>query len=115
MTTSVDGPKKLRARAMRIRNLAAFLGVQPELGGRLVLDETGLKGHYDFTLEWTRERSAPLPGGNTDPNTDDRPVLNVSGPSLFTAIQEQLGLKLEPQKGPVEVLVIDHIEKPSEN
>jgi len=115
MTMSVDGPEKLRVRAMRITNLADFLGGQPDLGGRLVLDETGLKGHYDFTLEWAPEASAPILGDSTAQNTSNRPLLNVSGPSLFTAIQEQLGLKLEPQKGPVEILVIDHIERPSEN
>jgi uncharacterized protein (TIGR03435 family) len=69
--------------------------------GRPVIDKTNLKGLYDFRLQFTPER---LPG-----NPD------VSGPSIFTAIQEQLGLRLESTKGPVEVLVIDHVERPSEN
>ena len=64
--------------------------------GRIVLDKTGLRGKYDFTLQWT---AAPPPDSNS---------------ALFTAIQEQLGLELEAQKGPVEVLVIDHVEKPVE-
>ncbi len=69
---------------------------------RPVKDETGLKGDFAFTLEWT-------PGLG---DSDDRPSAR---PSLFTAVQEQLGLKLESAKGPVEVLVIDSAEKPSEN
>ena len=69
--------------------------------GRKVVDKTGLSGEYDITLSYADDRRAA--GGQQD------------GPSLFTALQEQLGLKLESQKGPVEVLVIDHAEKPSEN
>lgn len=115
MTMSVDGPQRLRATSMPMRNLAIFLGVQPELSGRLVLDETGMKGKYDFTLEWTREQLGPPPDDGTARSIGNRPLPDVSGPSLFTAIQEQLGLKLQPQKGPVEILVIDRIEKPSEN
>jgi uncharacterized protein (TIGR03435 family) len=67
------------------------------------MDRTGLKGRYALTLNWT-EDDVPLSSAN---------VLN--GPSLFTAIQEQLGLKLEATKGAVPVLVIDHAERPSEN
>jgi uncharacterized protein (TIGR03435 family) len=67
-----------------------------------VLDRTGLKGEYDFTLKWK-----PFQG--------EAHMLNASEPSLSAALQEQLGLKLEPAKNPVEVLIIDHIEKPSLN
>ena len=73
------------------------LGHEPELGGRPVIDNTGLEGSYDCEASWSREGS------------------DGQGPSFFTAIQEQMGLKLEPTKGPVEVLLIDHIEPPSEN
>lgn len=66
--------------------------------GQIVQDKTGLIGAYDFTLEWTPEQSADSPG-----------------PSIFASLREQLGLRLESQKGPVEVLVIDHVEKASEN
>ena len=65
---------------------------------RLVVDKTELTGKYNFSLEWA------------SPNATDS-----AAPSITTAIQEQLGLKLEPAKGPVEVLVIDHIERPTEN
>ena len=68
--------------------------------GRTVFDKTGLTGNYDYTLEWT---------------PDDGPPTDTVGPSLFTAVQEQLGLKLEAQKEPVDVVVIDHIDKPSPN
>jgi uncharacterized protein (TIGR03435 family) len=66
--------------------------------GRYVIDQTDLKENYDFVLNWS-------PDQNSDTNL----------PSLFTAIREQLGLRLEAQKGPMPVLVVDHIEKPSDN
>jgi uncharacterized protein (TIGR03435 family) len=72
--------------------------------GRTVVDKTGLTASYDFTLTWA---------------SDDQPTAadadTASGPTIFTALQEQLGLKLESSKGPVEVLVIDSVEKPGEN
>ncbi|MGA8026264.1 MAG: M56 and DUF3738 domain-containing protein [Bryobacteraceae bacterium] len=89
--------------------------------GRNVLDETGLKGKYDITLHWTPDESQAQgfggPGGPGDggPPPGAAPPPDASGPTLFTALQEQLGLKLEPHKGPVEILVIDHIERSSEN
>ena len=67
-----------------------------------VNDETGLKGEFAFTLEWTRGLS----------ESDDSPS---SRPSLFTAVQEQLGLRLQATKGPIEVLAIDSAERPSAN
>jgi len=79
--------------------------------GRVVIDKTGIPGRYDILLIWTPDDGAAPPStGSTgiSASTD-------SGPSIFTAIQEQLGLKLEPQKGPVQVLVIDRIEMPSAN
>ena len=72
---------------------------------RLVVDETGLKGAYTFKLAVTPE---PVPG-------DDRPPPPGDHPSIFTALPEQLGLTLKAGKGPVQILVIDHAEKPTEN
>jgi uncharacterized protein (TIGR03435 family) len=89
-----------------------------ELLHRSVLDNTGLTGNYDFTLQWTTadESQGPMFKGAQDQQvTGSTPPPESSGPSFFTAIQEQLGLKLESQKGPGGVLVIDHVEKPSEN
>jgi bla regulator protein blaR1 len=78
--------------------------------GRIVHDKTGLTGKYDFKLEWTPE------GQPIGPKDGDTPSsIDSSGPTLFTALQEQLGLKLESTKGPVEVLVIERVEKPTEN
>ena len=80
---------------------------------RAVEDQTGLKGVFDFKLEWEAETDPQSTGGggSSAPSTDAR-----TGPSIFTAIREQLGLKLEPRKGPVEVILIDHIEStPTEN
>jgi uncharacterized protein (TIGR03435 family) len=85
---------------------------------RTVLDQTGLKGMYDFTLRFSHDQSPPAMfkgSGDSSPGTGNAPPPESSVPSIFTAIQEQLGLKLEPTKGPVEILVIGHIEKPSEN
>ena len=85
---------------------------------RPVLDKTGLTGEYDFTLHWTPDESpAQLSTGGSPnglPLTDPNPNPNA-GPSLFTALQEQLGLKLESSKGPVEFIVIDRVERPSGN
>jgi bla regulator protein BlaR1 len=88
--------------------------------GRVVIDKTGLKGLYDFTLNWTPgEDEGPMfrgaggagPGGPPR----DAPPSDASGPTIFSAVEEQLGLKLESQKSPVETIVIEHVEKPSAN
>jgi uncharacterized protein (TIGR03435 family) len=79
--------------------------------GRDVVDKTGNQGRYNLTLRWTPDNAvSPL-----DRSGGSSPTLGSSGLSIFAAIQEQLGLKLESQKGPVQVLVIDHVEMPSEN
>jgi uncharacterized protein (TIGR03435 family) len=79
--------------------------------GRPVIDKTGLSGLYDLKLEWTPgAEQAPGPFGPGVP-----PAADAAGPSIFTALQEQLGLRLESTKGPVEVVVIDGATKPSEN
>ena len=70
-----------------------------------VADKTGLTGLYNVDLKWSPEDAGP---SNEDADAE-------SSPSIFTALQEQLGLKLIPTKGPNETLVIDHVEKPSEN
>ena len=104
------GRGELTAQSLGMDQIAHLLTQQT---GRTVVDNTGLKGNYDFTLHWTPDQSTPTlngPGAGPDSSTSSE-----SGPSIFTAIQEQLGLKLESQKGSVEILVIDHVEKPSEN
>jgi uncharacterized protein (TIGR03435 family) len=84
--------------------------------GRTVVDKTGLTATYDYNLEWTPDNAAPAKPGGADggPPRNDNGGEAV-GPSIFTAVQEQLGLKLESTKGMVDVIVIDHIDLPSEN
>ena len=76
--------------------------------GRLVVDRTGLMGGFDFDLEFTPD---PAAAGGQPPAAGG----DANAPSLFTALEEQLGLKLVPQRGPVEMLVIDRVERPTEN
>jgi len=97
--------------------MAGLADALSNLVGRNVLDRTGISGNYDIKLEWTPDESEPsmFKGPPADGAGAGAPAPDASGPSVFTAIQEQLGLKLEAQKGPVEVMVIEHIEKASEN
>lgn len=76
--------------------------------GRTVVDLTGLAGNYDFKLEWDPEQASP-------PGADGANSADSVGPSIFAALQQQLGLRLESRKHPVEMLVIDRVEKPTEN
>ena len=92
------GNDQIKSSGIAIDQLSHILTEQLE---RTVVNKTGLTGNYDFTLKWTPD--------------DGQSQTDTSGPSIFTAVQEQLGLKLEAGKGPVQVLVIDHIERPSEN
>ena len=78
--------------------------------GRPVLDKTGLKGKYDIDLRWT-----PDAAGKPSPAVGPLEPIDTTGPSIFTALQEQLGLKLESAIGQAKVLVIDHAARPSEN
>jgi len=97
--------------SLTIHDLIDNLECAADIGGREVIDKTGLTGVYDFSLKWAPLQTAAVPGGGngTAPSPD------LEGASLFTAIEEQLGLKLVSAKGPGQVLVIDHIERPSEN
>ena len=74
---------------------------------RVVIDKTGLTGNFDFDLSWTPDR---MPQGS--PVSPATAPIDPNAPSIFTALQEQLGLKLESMKNSVEVLVIDHVERP---
>jgi uncharacterized protein (TIGR03435 family) len=76
--------------------------------GRPVIDKTGLKGLYDIKLQWSSDSGLIAPTGNDA-------ISASSGPSLITAVEDQLGLKLESARGPLPVLVIDSVEKPTEN
>jgi uncharacterized protein (TIGR03435 family) len=96
---------RMATSAVTIADLARNLST---VAGRSVVDKTGLNGNFDVELTWTPDGPAgSAPAGGPTPVND--------GPSLFTALQEQLGLKLDPQRGPVEVLVIDSVAKPVED
>jgi uncharacterized protein (TIGR03435 family) len=86
--------------------IAVFTNVLSDNLHRAVIDKTGLTAKYDFALKWTRDEDSAAQ--SADAAAD-------AGPSIFTAVQEQLGLKLQPAKGPVQVLVVDQVEQPSEN
>jgi bla regulator protein blaR1 len=101
------GPGGITAQGLSMATIARLLSQQL---GRTIVDKTGLTGNYDVNLKWTPDNG---PASMMGP--DGKPTPETSGPSVFTAIQEQLGLKLESQKGPVEVLVIDRVERLSEN
>ena len=104
-------PGQLIAERAEVQSLAAYLSGQL---GRPVLDRTGLKGTYKFKLDWS-------PGmDNTQADTEKAAAAGLSAadpsmPSLFTALQDQLGLKLDAQRGPMEIIFIDRAEKPAAN
>jgi uncharacterized protein (TIGR03435 family) len=72
--------------------------------GRTVVDRTGIDGVFDFEMQWSTDEAAAAPKGGDLP------------PSIFTALEESLGLRLQPEKVPVELIVVDHVDhKPAEN
>jgi uncharacterized protein (TIGR03435 family) len=118
----MNGRMRAVANRQPVSALTEMLGNQL---GRPVVDATDLKAKYDFSLDFSPDglnnpmAMMPHPPPEHDGGPGAAPAPNPSdmaGPSLFTALQEQLGLKLEQKKGPVDLLVIDHLEKvPTEN
>ena len=102
---------KITAQGVTLDALATQLTEQLH---EIVQNKTGLRGNYDFTLEWSAEEDHDGRRGMTNGEAGGSPV-DSSGPSILTALQEQLGLKLESQKSAVPVFVVDHLERPSEN
>lgn len=92
--SSSGGKASIVGKNVTIDRLAEYLSTR---AGHPVLNNTGLSGKYDFSIEWAMDETAD------------------SGPSIFTAIEDQLGLKLNPTKGPVEVIAIDSVEHPTQN
>jgi uncharacterized protein (TIGR03435 family) len=100
----IGGPGMIRFGGFPISQLTTMLAGQ---SGRMVVDRTGLTGNWEFMLTFAAEqRGQPPPGV-------EAPAVDPDAPSLFTALQEQLGLKLESTKGPVDVLVIDNVGQPT--
>jgi len=96
--------------------MSQVVSVLTQTAGRTVIDKTGLAGRYDFSMHWMPdEEGVPMQKVADSAQPANEALPESSEPSIFTAVQEQLGLRLEPGKGPVECLVIDHIEQPSEN
>ena len=93
--------------------IAQFVRQLSQLTSRVVIDRTGLVGGYDIDLTFT-PAPGQLPPGPPPPGIE-LPQIDPNGPTLFTALEEQLGLKLESERGPVEVIVIDRLERPKEN
>ena len=108
-TSELDGRGSLKARNMTMAEFAE--GLQGVVLDRPVIDRTGLSGRFDFTLNWAPDefQFPNRPANAARPDTD------ATLPDLFKAFEDQLGLKLESTKAPVEMLVIDHAEKPSAN
>jgi uncharacterized protein (TIGR03435 family) len=107
-----DAPKSfnmgmhgINAQRVSTATFAAGLAQAPDINA-LVFDETGLTGEFDFKLQWQPSSAALQTPGQTDA---------PDGPSIFTAVQEQLGLRLVPVRRPMRLLIIDHIERPSAN
>jgi uncharacterized protein (TIGR03435 family) len=104
--TGRTNPGTITAVGFPIESLSSSLG---RFVDRVVTNNTSLTGLWDFELTWTPEQLPQLtvgaPSINVDPN----------GPSIFTALQEQLGLKLDSRKGPVDVVVVDHVERPTQD
>ena len=100
---STTGLSTLSGKRASLDEIAASLSARL---GRPVFDKTGLTDKFDFELSWVPDLTTSGTGA---------PSLAVSGPSLLTAVQEQLGLRLESQKGPIEILVIDQVSRPQEN
>jgi uncharacterized protein (TIGR03435 family) len=105
------GPGSLSASGQPMSQIAQMLS---QWVNRTVVDRTGLTGGFDFDLTWTPDQ-IPQGRGEPPPGAPPLPPIDPNGPSIFTAVQEQLGLKLDSQRGPVEVLVIDSVEQPTED
>lgn len=103
-------PDSIEGRAVPI---AALVSILLSSSDRPVIDCTNLKGLYNFRMKWSLEDSGPA--GSTGPSSPIADVNTNFGPALFTAIQEQLGLRLESAKAPVEFIVISSVQKPSAN
>jgi bla regulator protein blaR1 len=98
-------PVMLGSRDITLDMLALALPEQAQVG-RPIVNRTGLTGRYDFTLTWAFNP----PGASLPPDSD-----TLQAPAFPEALKEQLGIKLEPTKLPIQVLVVDHVERPSEN
>jgi uncharacterized protein (TIGR03435 family) len=105
----------LKAADVSMALFSEWLSGGLDTGNRVVIDATGLKDSYDFTLNWTPDQLHLTQSEGTGLGQESSAQVNSSRPALFTSLQEQLGLKLESRRAQVEILVIDRVEKPSQN
>ncbi len=120
LTLAKTGPKMREAKANdpladgsgSILNWSLFVNSLARLVGRPIVDKTGLTGAWHIKLSYTNDDGTP---GGIGIGPIDRIQTGAAGPSIFTAVQEQLGLKLESAKGPVDTLIIDSVSRPSPN
>ena len=112
MSAQPDRRDRIKAVGISMPRLIEMLSDEV---GRTVINKTGFKEVFDFQLEFAPDETISGGLGRDRGDPGPAPSLNPSGPSIFTAVQEQLGLRLESARGPVEVLVIDSVERPSEN
>lgn len=103
---SFPGRGRMEGHAAVMSNLVRSLASEPEIAGRTLLDKTGLTGGYDFSLHWTPDSLAP----DVESTESDS-----QWPPLLTALREQLGLNLAQEKEPIDIIVVDSVESPSEN
>ena len=103
------GPGQIAAGGLPLSQLAVGMS---QMVQRVIVDRTGLTGNFDLEVTFTPDQ---MPQGTPPPGAPPLPPIDPNGPSIFTALQEQLGLNLESQRGPVEVLVIDRVEHPTED
>jgi uncharacterized protein (TIGR03435 family) len=108
------GRGQMNLSGANMSSFANMLAGQAEIA-RPVIDETGLKGNYEIALKWTPESPTQILGGDASQSSASAPPVDTAGPNLFTALQDQLGLKLESRKAPAETIAIARIEKPSDN
>ena len=101
------GPGQMSGGSLPLSQLATLLAPSVQ---RVVVDRTGLSGNFDFDLTWTPDQ---IPQGPPPAGAPGLPPIDPNGPSILTAVQEQLGLKLDSTRGPVDVLVVDNVEPPT--
>jgi uncharacterized protein (TIGR03435 family) len=106
-----EGDRTLKATSISMKRFAEALSTAL---GSIVVDQTGIEGTYDVSFQWTPDSSEPRMSKSGEP-LPAPPSDAVPGPSIFTALQEKLGLKLESRKVPVEVIVIERASRPTEN
>jgi uncharacterized protein (TIGR03435 family) len=107
-----SGDRTLKATSVSMPRFAEALSTTL---GQIVVDKTGIEGKYDVSFQWTPDPASEPRVSKSGEPLPPPPADAMSGPSIFSALQDKLGLKLEARKVPVQVIVIEHAQRPSEN